>query len=84
MEFGDEAVTAMIERTRDAQGRTLMTYSSDILAFSLPVLSPDGQSAVMHSSATCGALCGSGFVIWLKRDAEGEWKTQSGRTSWIS
>jgi hypothetical protein len=84
VEFGDEAVTAMIERSRDAQGRMSMVYSSNILGFSLPVISADGQSAMMHSSGTCGALCGSGFVIWLKRDAEGEWKTQNSRMSWIS
>ncbi len=84
VEFGDEAANAMTERVFNTLPLNLMSYPSNILGFSLPVLSPDGQSAVMHSSATCGSVCGAGWVIWLKRDASGEWKTQSGRTSWIS
>jgi hypothetical protein len=83
--FGETEMTAMMERSRMTSDGHLSTfYTSDILGFSLPVLSADRRSALMHSSATCGALCGSGAVVYLKRDRQGVWKGESSRFSWIS
>lgn len=83
--FGQAEMTAMMERSRmTPDGRPSTFYTSDILRFSLPVLGRDGRSALMHSSASCGALCGSGAVVYLKRDRQGVWQSESSRFSWIS
>lgn len=81
--FGQAEIDKMMEEVT-SDGRRSPVFDWSILALSLPVISADRQSALMHLSSTCGPLCGSGFVVYLKRDDRGVWKRQNSRASWIS
>lgn len=50
---------------------------------SIPILSKDRQTAYVELSHFCGALCGNGSVLILKK-IEGKWKVVEDIFTWIS
>jgi hypothetical protein len=62
------------ERTamRDALGRPIRVYRSEIVGMSLPVLSADANEALV-SYGTSRGLVGYSGIIYLRRDSTGRW-----------
>jgi hypothetical protein len=60
------------------------TYSSDFEEMSTPVLSADGQRALVYVASTCGRLCGAGSMLHIARQANGEWRVLDRVGLWIS
>ncbi len=53
------------------------------ISISLPILSADGNTAIMQISDHCGMLCGSGSTYLFKK-IDGKWKLINKNMSWIS
>ena len=51
---------------------------------SRPVVSSDGQQAVIRAAHRCGPLCGEGGVAWLGRSPDGQWRVVRWFRHWIS
>ena len=50
---------------------------------SIPILSKDRQTAYVELGYFCGALCGNGNVLILRK-IDGKWKVVEDISSWIS
>ncbi|WP_177763718.1 hypothetical protein [Flavobacterium sp. I3-2] len=50
---------------------------------SIPILSKDKQTAYVELSYFCGALCGNGSILILKK-SDGKWKVVEDIFTWIS
>lgn len=59
-------------------------YAVRLQTVGLPVVSPDGDEALAYVDSTAGPLAGGGFLVLLRRAADGGW-TIAGRLGlWIS
>ena len=59
-------------------------FSASIQTVSMPIVSADGQRAVLASSGVSGALAGSGFLQLLERQADGNWEVIAFSPLWIA
>ncbi len=59
-------------------------FKSAILGISLPVISKDGNAAVLVESFSAGMLLGRGNVTYLKRQPDGKWKVVGEAMLWVS
>ncbi|MQP65785.1 hypothetical protein GE253_10575 [Niveispirillum sp. SYP-B3756] len=59
-------------------------FKSAILGISLPVISKDGNEAVLVESFSAGMLLGRGNVTYLKRQADGKWQAIGEAMLWVS
>lgn len=59
-------------------------FKSAILGISLPVISKDGNEAVLVESFSAGMLLGRGNVTYLKRQPDGKWKVIGEAMLWVS
>ncbi|MDG5495517.1 hypothetical protein [Niveispirillum sp. BGYR6] len=59
-------------------------FKSAILGISLPVISKDGNEAVLVESFSAGMLLGRGNVTYLKRQPDGTWKVVGEAMLWVS
>ena len=59
-------------------------FKASIQTFSMPIVSADGQRAVLASSQVSGALAGGGFLQLLERQADGNWKVIAFTPLWIA
>jgi len=57
--------------------------SRGLLEVTSPAFSPDREHALVYMSHSCGGLCGTGWLVHLKRSASG-WRIESRRMLWIS
>lgn len=58
--------------------------SRGFVEFTAPVFSPDRKHALIYVSHSCGGLCGTGWLVYLSRDASGHWQIASQQMLWIS
>jgi hypothetical protein len=65
-------------------GADLKSNGPEVLSVSLPVLDREGTDALVVVSRSCGFTCGAGFLCWLRRDADGQWRAVGSRGLWIS
>jgi hypothetical protein len=49
-----------------------------------PVVSVDGQEALVEWQAVCGHLCGLGSVVYFRKDVSGHWMQVAIRELWAS
>lgn len=76
---GGAAVDA-IANSEDASG----LYPAEIVSLSLPVVSKDGQSAVMIVDSVVGSEAGGGAIYYLRRGVDGDWQVVDWWGTWIS
>jgi hypothetical protein len=64
-------------------GKPLLSWRGEILAVGMPVVSADGQDALVEIGSACGGLCGAGFLLHLRR-ANDAWAVAGSLWLWIS
>jgi hypothetical protein len=57
--------------------------SAGIVRFSEPVFSADGSRALVYVAHSCGGLCGTGWLVLLRRDGT-SWRIEVQKMLWIS
>jgi hypothetical protein len=55
-----------------------------IVAVSRAGVSSDHRQAVLTASGTCGPLCGSGWIVVLRRDRHDRWRVVRADMLWVS
>jgi len=73
-----------IERVIAQKDGETNQYPRSIAAQSMPVLSDDGQSAMMFASRVYAGLAGGGLIIKIERRPSGEWQPTRAQVVWIS
>ena len=76
--YGSKAVNAVSSPDPSEQ------FKASIQTVSMPIVSADGQRAVLASSQVSGALAGGGFLQLLERQADGNWKVIAFSPLWIA
>ncbi|MBA5630116.1 hypothetical protein [Moheibacter lacus] len=74
-EWEDETGDGLVQKN------TKITPSN--VAISMPILSSDGNTAIIQIDINCGVLCGSGNTLLFKK-INGKWKLIDQNMSWIS
>lgn len=64
----------------DASGR----YGANVISVALPVLSADGNQALVAASTVRGQENGEGEVFHLRRQTDGSWRIVARAMTWIS
>ena len=59
-------------------------YEVSSVTMSRPVLSPNGNEALLYAAYSSGPLAASGMLYLLRRDAGGEWRVAGKIGLWIS
>ena len=59
-------------------------FKASIQTVSIPIVSADGQRAVLASSGVSGALAGGGFLQLLGRQANGNWEVIAFSPLWVA
>jgi hypothetical protein len=59
-------------------------YKVRMQTVGLPVVSPDGSEALAYVDSTSGPLAGGGFLVLLRRAADGAWRIAGRRLLWVS
>lgn len=77
---GQRAVEQVISLKNKKTGQ----YPRAIHAQYMPILSGDGQSAMVFASQSYGELAGGGLIIKIERQATGEWKPTRAHVLWVS
>jgi hypothetical protein len=57
--------------------------SRGFMQVGVPAISDDGNEAFIHYSHACGGLCGTGWLVYLRR-VDGKWKIEHQVMLWIS
>ncbi len=57
--------------------------ANTVMSLSLPGYSKDRRGALVHISYSCGATCGTSFIIHLQK-TNGSWHVVTTSNSWIS
>lgn len=78
--FGEDAVNA-VSAIVHPQGDG---HSKAVAAVYLPVLSKDGQSALLFASRTWGPLGGVGLIIKVERQANDQWLPTRAQVVWVA
>jgi hypothetical protein len=78
IKYGAAAVHAVTARSTDDE------LPAGIFTVSLPVVSDDGEVALLYSSDVWGVLAGGGAVQLYRRQADGTWKLIANRRLWVS
>jgi hypothetical protein len=76
--YGDAAVRWALRQRRDG------SYRAVIFTISLPLVSQDGQHAVVETSMASAPLGGGGTLVHLVRDSTGNWHSAGWKGLWIS
>ncbi len=77
--YGSRAVAAVLPRNPEEE-----EFGATIYSISLPLLSADGQRAVLEHSARNGRLDGGGSILLLERQPDGKWKQSNFIPTWVS
>ena len=51
--------------------------------FGIFSIASDGQQAEVYLGASCGPMCGNGFMITLQRNSSGDWEISDTELVWI-
>lgn len=91
------SVAECVDFLREAQARGLRLagenekprlrgefYKVRMQTVGLPVVSPDGSEALAYVDSTSGPLAGGGFLVLLRRAADGVWRIAGRRLLWVS
>ena len=78
IKYGIAAVHAVTARSIDDE------LPAGIFTVSLPVVSDDGQLALVYTSDVWGGLAGGGAIQLYRRQADGTWKFITDRRLWVS
>jgi hypothetical protein len=76
--YGRAAVKAVVARAVDDE------LPAGLFAVSLPIISHDGQTALVYTSDTWGGEAGGGFAHLYRRRSDGSWRPDAVRRLWIS
>lgn len=76
---------AAIEAAHDPKtGNLRDVFTSQIISFTLPYLSEDGNSALVAYRMSVGGLDGHGMLVLYRKNAEGNWELVDVLRLWIS
>ena len=76
--YGRAAVKAVVARAVDDE------LPAGLFTVSLPIISHDGETALVYTSDTWGGEAGGGFAHLYRRRPDGSWKSEAVRRLWTS
>jgi hypothetical protein len=82
--YGDSAVKSVSAITNPELDPEVDQHSKTITSLYLPVLSDDGQSALLVDSRSWGPLEGVGLIVKIERQSNGEWLPTRWQMMWVS